>query len=790
VAQAAIVPQRPFTIAGTILDNILLGRRLEPDLLAEILEGCALLDDLAALPLREHTEVGERGVTLSGGQQQRIAMARALYGRPSVLLLDDPLSAVDARTACVLLDAIVRYVKRGWLAEPEAGPVARAALVSASQGGHLHAFDSLLLIEGGAVTAHGPREALLASGSELTDRLLGAAAAASLDDLPEASRSPAEAAAALAKAAEGASAAGAKASAAPPGGVSRLTTAESRQTGAFSSGIYTTYIRALGTASVWSYFALLVLTYGTFLLADLWLVRWWIGDAGPAVGLPTASRAGVYSGLCLGFIALIIGSSIFFTVISVRASAAMHRSTLRRVIYAPLGWYDSTPSGRVLSRFTSDLNTVDITLSTDVDNLMHMGFQAATIFGLIASTTWVLAVVAAGVFAVFCFATLVADRSIRELRRLANNAVSPIMSNIAEIKVGTPLVRAMRLGSFFAARQSAAIGAWARFSYLSRAMQSWYAHVGGTLVFIFGVATFFIIIGNRASFGVAEGGLALTYAVVLPYFINLISDMFVQLRTSMAALERLLEYLELPQEPPHELPSDPPQADFPKAGEVVFQSLCLRYRPGLPLALADFSATIAPRQMAGVVGRTGTLSTLVLALFRLLEPAAGSIIIDGRETVSLGLPLAPKLVAASQDPVLHQGTVAHNLCPFGTKSDEELASALVRARLPADLLGTHVAKNGSNLSSGERQLLCFARAMLEETPILVLDEATSNLDENSDAAMQELLREEYAAKTVITIAHRLLTVADYDTLLVLGGGRLLEQGSPATLLNDPASVLS
>ena len=306
----------------------------------------------------------------------------------------------------------------------------------------------------------------------------------------------------------------------------------------------------------------------------------------------------------------------------------------------------------------------------------------------------------------------------------------------------------------------------------------------------------------------------------------------------MAALERLLEYLELPQEPPHELLSDPPQADFPKAGEVVFQSLCMRYRPGLPLALADFSATIAPRQKAGVVGRTGTppagliastapmvtrivwrslgagKSTLVLALFRLLEPAAGSILIDGRETASLGLralrhtmtiipqALMPppvrgptrelwrELAAASQDPVLHQGTVAHNLCPFGTKSDEELASALVRARLPADLLGTHVSKNGSNLSSGERQLLCFARAMLEETSILVLDEATSNLDENSDAAMQALLREEYAAKTVITIAHRLLTVADYDTLLVLGGGRLLEQGSPATLLTDPASVLS
>eukprot|EP00962_Isochrysis_galbana_P020419 scaffold5952_cov91-Isochrysis_galbana.AAC.1 len=222
--------------------------------------------------------------------------------------------------------------------------------------------------------------------------------------------------------------------------------------------------------------------------------------------------------------------------------------------------------------------------------------------------------------------------------------------------------------------------------------------------------------------------------------------MFVQMRTAFAALERLLEYMNLPQEPPHALPSDPSPAQWPTAGHIQFQQLCMRYRPGLPLALTNLTATVDAGSKVGIVGRTGAgKSTLVLALFRLVEPASGSILIDGQPTGLLGLKaLRRAMTIIPQDPVLHEGTVSHNLCPFGTIPESDLRSALVRARLPAEMLATHVTKGGANLSSGERQLLCFARAMLGDARILILDEATSNLDEGSDAAMQALLRDEFA----------------------------------------------
>lgn len=440
------------------------------------------------------------------------------------------------------------------------------------------------------------------------------------------------------------------------------------------------------------------------------------------------------------------------------------------------------------------------------------------------------------------------------------------MSTISELKSGAPLVRAMGLGSFFAARQSAFVGAWTHYSFMARALQSWSSHVGGMLAFVLGSTTALYIVGNRSMFSAELGGLALTYAAVVPYFINIVSEMFVQMRTAFAALERLLEYMELPQEPPHTLESDPPHAAWPIAGRIEFRQLCMRYRPGLPLALTELTATVPAGSKEGIVGRTGAgKSTLVLALFRLVEPASGSIVIDGQTTTELGLhALRRAMTIIPQDPVLHEGTVSHNLCPFGTIPDEQLRSALVRARLPAKMLHAHVAKGGSNLSSGERQLLCFARAMLGDAKILILDEATSNLDEGSDAAMQALLKDEFAEQvrgyallrtasrglaplctaaalcavgesralsrlcphpspgvmsppptttttksgfppkpaitlpspsppprqTLLTIAHRLMTVADYDSLLVLGAGKLLEHGSPSSLLSDPASVLS
>ena len=337
-----------------------------------------------------------------------------------------------------------------------------------------------------------------------------------------------------------------------------------------------------------------------------------------------------------------------------------------------------------------------------------------------------------------------ADCAVRDTRRIATNTVSPIMSTVSECKSGAAMIRCMGFTGFLGKRQAANVEAWAASNYFVRALQTWAGVAGTYVVFVMSTATAFYIFATRADRTLAASSLALTYAVIMPYFLAVCSDSFVTMRTNFAALERMTQYLDLPQEPKHILPSDPEHKAWPSAGTIEFSSVCLRYRPGLPLALEDFSAKIGAGQKCGIVGRTGAgKSTLILALFRLTEPTSGTIHIDGIDVMKLGLrTLRRAITIIPQDPVLHQGTVSHNLDPFGKTNPETLRDALRRSQLPVEMLDREVSKGGTNLSSGERQLLCFARSLLEDASILVLDEATSNLDETSDASIQQLLRNE------------------------------------------------
>lgn len=374
---------------------------------------------------------------------------------------------------------------------------------------------------------------------------------------------------------------------------------------------------------------------------------------------------------------------------------------------------------------------------------------------------------------------------------MANNSVSPILSTIGEIKNGAPLIRAMKVEDFLSQRQSENIMEWARLNFMARALQTFTAHAGSAIALALSLSTTLYVVGHRESIPTRTGALALTYSVITPYFISFLSELFVQMQTGFAALERLLEYTTLPQERPHELPCDPHEDAWPTGGSVEFLNLSMRYRPNLPLALQDFCVTIEAKSTVGIVGRTGAgKSTLILALLRLVEFDSGTILIDGVDTSKLGLRrLRSSISIVPQDPVLHEGSVSHNLDPFGKTDEATLRKILCRARLDPNILQEAVTKGGTNLSAGERQLLCIARAMVQNARILVLDEATSNLDESSDETVQTLIREEFSSHTVLTIAHRLKTVIDYDKILVLSKGRLVEEGAPSTLLSTKGGEL-
>merc|ERR1711991_100979 len=254
-------------------------------------------------------------------------------------------------------------------------------------------------------------------------------------------------------------------------------------------------------------------------------------------------------------------------------------------------------------------------------------------------------------------------------------------------------------------------------------------------------------------------------------------------------------YSNLPQEPPALLPDSDPSLEWPLYGEVRFQKFSLRYREGLDLVLKQISLDVKPKEKIGIVGRTGAgKSSLVLALFRFVEAAEGCISIDGVDISKIGTNrLRQALTIIPQDPVLFVGTVRKNLDPFDEHTDDEVYSALERAHLKDQImekggLEYQVAEGGENFSVGQRQLFCMARALLRPAKVLIMDEATSNVDAENDALIQETIREAFADRTVFTIAHRLNTVLDSDRILVLSKGKVAEFDEPQKLLNDKKSV--
>ena len=502
----------------------------------------------------------------------------------------------------------------------------------------------------------------------------------------------------------------------------------------------------------------------------------------------------VYSGLSLLQAILLLAVSLAWASGSVEASRNLHGQVVRRLVHAPMWWYDANPSGRTMSRFTGDLQIIEQTMWAELDATLQLGgFALVSIVLSVAFQGGLLALPAVLMVGYLCFVMDATGRSSREVKRMANNAVSPILSALTELRNGAPMIRAMQLEEYFGSRQRALIEEWAGLSFHQKALNSWgLVQASYSALLSLGVALY--LIATRDEHSPALVALAITYAYVVPYYISIVAQLYIACVTSLTALERLLEFLHLPQEAARTKPTDPAAGDaiWPAAGRLEFRDVSVRYRPGLPLVLDRISFCLAARERAGIVGRTGAgKSTLMIALFRIVEPMGGSISIDGVNLLDLGLARARQATTIiPQDPVLYKGTVAHNLDPFGDATAERHRDVVTRARLPSSMLDVEVQNGGANISAGERQLICFARALLHPRRLLVLDEATSNLDGASDEAIQTLLRSEFKKTTLLTIAHRLGTVIDYTSIIVMGGGKVLEHGPPAELLDQPDGVLA
>jgi ABC-type multidrug transport system fused ATPase/permease subunit len=530
---------------------------------------------------------------------------------------------------------------------------------------------------------------------------------------------------------------------------------------------------------------------------------------------------GVYALLGFLYIAISLSREAVLFWGSLHASWKIHDRLLKAVMHAKFRFFDSTPLGQLMNRFSKDVESVDQEVAPVAIGMLHSLASVIMIVILISVITPGFLI--AGVFITLVYTALGAVylNSSRDLKRLESVQRSPLYQQFGETLNGIVTIRAYGDGPRFMIDNHRRINAYNRPHIYLWASNRWLAlrvDWTGALVSFFS-ATFVLLNVGKIDAGAA--GLSLTYAVTFTENVLWLVRLYSEVQQNMNSVERVREYLEVDQEAAAVIPESRPAAGWPSQGAVEFNGYSTRYRPDLDPVLKEVSFSVKAGEKVGIVGRTGAgKSSLALALFRGLEAEKGQILIDGVDIGSIGLrDLREAITIVPQDPTLFTGTLRSNLDPFGLFSDEQIFTALRRVHLigsstsgtatpttSSTLTATEtngvnssavtvidnknifhnldslVSESGSNLSQGQRQLLCLARALLKSPRVLMMDEATASIDYATDAKIQETLRE-LRDSTIITIAHRLQTIIDYDKVLVLDHGRVIEFDHPWELIN-------
>ncbi|ORZ37750.1 P-loop containing nucleoside triphosphate hydrolase protein [Catenaria anguillulae PL171] len=776
----AYVAQSTWISHATLQSNVLFGLPLDQAKYDAVIGACALRADVAGFPDGHLQVIGDKGRQLSGGQKARLALARAVYavlmGAADVVLMDDPLSSVDAHVEREIFDALFA---------PKSGLLSDAAVtvVMVTNGlNRLAAFDGVLLINGGMVAEYGSYAELIDKEGGVVRGMVDeymAKRVGSGKDTDEATIVDQQ------DAQEGAGEAQEQSSvAAPPVAAVAAPTSEAKQSGSVGMRVYHSYLSHCGAG----FFAVYVFLVGLGQTMGI-IVTFWLGYA--ATFATTPSNVGywalVYSGLVLVLVALGVVTPYFgFGIVGLRAARATQVKIVKAVFAAPMSFFNATPAGQILNRLVNDQQAVDSRLPS----LMYMFLGQllgliGTIVTIAIATPWFLVLVLPASLLFQLVQTIYLTAS-REVERISAVLTSPVLQHFSESVDGITTIRGFCHADRFMDEAVKSLDRAAVGEYNSAALAGWRSLVQDVLgkVLVSGL-TFMTVLTPTASATLV--GVALLQSSSILFQLSGTISNLASIENALVSVERINEYTELEPE------RNPPGAhkvdgSWPQRGEIQFEAFATKYRDELPPVLNGIDLKIEGGSRVAIVGRTGSGKTsTVLSLFRILEATAGSIQIDGINISDIDLDtLRTRLTILPQDPTIFSASVRDNLDPLGLASDADLWRAL-----DASTLGNHVRtlEDGldapltpTSLSAGQSQLLVLARAMLRKSKVLVLDEATAKLDGASDAVVQRAIRTEFADHTVITIAHRIDTVLDYDTVVVLSDGKVVEVGAPAELL--------
>ncbi|KAJ3794827.1 multidrug resistance-associated ABC transporter [Lentinula aff. detonsa] len=759
----AYVAQTPWIKNATVRDNIMFGHPEDTSRLSGIIHACSLTQDLDVLPNGERTMIGEKGVNISGGQKARISLARAAYSDSDIVLLDDPLSAVDAHVGKDVLENCLL-----------SGPLADKTRILVTHALHfLDKTDYIYIVEEGAIKEQGTYQDLVKNSDTFAS--LMSAYMQNMSTRASATSNKREL------------------------NIKKLINdpliqTEERNIGAVTWATYKQYFDfSGGTGWVPLIFGLLVLMQSCQVATTL-LLGFWTAESIP--GFRQNDYIALYTSFGAGQALFSFLLTCAFGQIGIRSSLNLFASALKQVLTSPVSFFDTTPIGRILSRFSKDQDTLDTQLPLIMMQFLTAVSSVVGTVGLVFYTFPLLGIIFAPMTILYWLISLYYRRTSVEVKRLDSLARSNFYSSFSETLTGITTVRAYRIENHSMKTAEMGLDLENRAYYITVALQ-WWLMIRLQLfasTMILGIGLF--AVGFRNSVNPSTIGVLLSYTLNGNLFdldmpvisAEMISNYTIQ-EMSMNAVERLLMYTQLPPEEPESMePQD--LSDWPSQGEIEFKNVDMMYREGLPLVLQDVSFCIRAGEKVAIVGRTGAgKSSLLQALFRVVEVQRGTIAIDGRDITSVDLGnLRTKVVLVPQDSVLFLGTLRQNLDPLGIRTDVELITILQSTSLiPKNTsqnnleqkfsLESNIDDEGSNFSAGEKQLLALCRALVLKSKIVVLDEATSSVDIETDAKIQQTIQSEFASSTLVCIAHRIHTIVHFDRVLVMDMGKVVEYGT-------------
>lgn len=779
----AYVPQSAWIQTGTIRENVLFGKCMDKDFYEDVLEGCALNQDIEILAEGDMSKIGERGMNLSGGQKQRIQLARAVYSDSDVYILDDPFSAVDPHTGThIFKKCLLELLSQ------------KTVIYATHQLEFLSAADLVLVIKDGAIVQSGKYGDLI---SDHTGELVRQMTAhrKSLDQVNQ----PQEDNYSTGRPRQRCQIEVMEEKYHEPTCCSKILESsqdEEAETGRVKFSVYSTFVTAAYKGGLVPVILLCQVLFQGLQMASNYWIAWGTEERNM---VSREQLIGVFILLSGGSSIFVLGRAVLLATIAVETAQRLFLGMIRSVFRAPISFFDSTPSSRILNRSSTDQSTLDTDIPYRLAGLAFALIQLLSIIILMSQVAWQVFLLFLSIIGISIWYQTYYITTARELARMIGIRKAPILHHFSESVMGAATIRCFNQEDRFVLKSMNVVDDYSRVAFHNSGTMEWLCV---RINFLFNLVFFLVLIIlvslPRSSIDPSLAGLAATYGLNLNVLQAWVIWNLCNVENKMISVERILQFTDIPSEAPLVIDDCRPSPDWPTDGTIILENLQVRYTPALPMVLKGISCAFPGEKKIGVVGRTGSgKSTLIQALFRVVEPSGGRILIDGVDISTIGLQdLRSRLAIIPQDPTLFQGTVRTNLDPLGEHNDHQIWEVLKKCHLAEivrqdqRLLDAPVAEDGENWSVGQRQLVCLARVLLKKRRILVLDEATASIDTATDNVIQETIREETGGCTVITVAHRIPTIIDNDLVLVLDEGKVVEFDRPGKLLEDSSSSFS